>query len=157
MKRNIINFDGNLSDCYKSSADRIHNPTCISKSNRCCKKKLGADVVLSPDSMKLMNSGKEDKFTPLIEKLADKLAKSKYVKNYNYLLASGGTADGFQYIEPSGSAEDNPMSSMLQGNGNLSLQGVRESGLFESFKNGESKMVEGASNNEFRRKNIINR
>ncbi|OOG90357.1 hypothetical protein BTH41_03295 [Bacillus mycoides] len=123
------------------------------KATDAARKKLGADVELSPDFMGLMNSGKEDEFTPLTEKLA----KSKYVKNYNYLLASGGTADGFQYIEPSGSAEDNPMSSMLQGNGNLSLQGVRESGLFESFKNGKSKMVEGASNNEFRRKNIINR
>ncbi|OUC02607.1 permease [Bacillus thuringiensis serovar medellin] len=114
------------------------------KATDAARKELGADVELAPDFMNLINSGKDDKFTPLTEKLADKLAKSKYVKNYNYILSSGGDPDGFQYIESSKSAEDNPMSKMFgQGNGNLSLQGVRESNLFESFKNGKSKMVEG--------------
>ncbi len=50
--RNIINFDGSFSDCYKFGSFRFHNPKCI-KSSGCCKKKLGADVTLGLDFDKL--------------------------------------------------------------------------------------------------------
>ena len=81
--RNIINFDGGLSDCYKFSVGRICNPKCI-KSCGCSKKKLGADVTLGLDFDKLGQQARETGEMPKPPKLntkeADQLAKSKYVK-----------------------------------------------------------------------------
>ncbi|MGA4464894.1 ABC transporter permease [Bacillus bombysepticus] len=111
------------------------------------RKKLGAEVDLAPDIMKLIESGQEDKFTPLTDQLADKIAKSKYVKNYNYLFTSDGTPDGFKHIEPAKPKENNSSSTMIAGGGGdlptLSINGVREMSLLETFKSGESKMVDG--------------
>ncbi|MBE7105429.1 ABC transporter permease [Bacillus cereus] len=108
------------------------------------RKKLGAEVDLGPDTMKLIESGQEDKFTPLTDQLADQLAKSKYVKNYNYLYSSDGIPDGFKHIEPDKPRENNSM--MQIGGGEqpaLNINGVREMSLLETFKSGESKMVDG--------------
>ncbi|EOP79342.1 hypothetical protein IGM_06321 [Bacillus cereus HuB4-4] len=111
------------------------------------RKKLGAEVNLAPDIMKLIESGQEDKFTPLTDQLADKIAKSKYVKHYNYLYTSDGTPDGFKHIEPAKPKENNSSSNMIAGGGGdlptLSINGVREMSLLETFKSGESKMVDG--------------
>lgn len=110
------------------------------------RKKLGAEVNLAPDIMKLVESGQDDKFTPLTDQLADKIAKSKYVENYNYLFKSNGTPDGFKHIEPAKPKENNSSSTMIAGGGDLptlSINGVREMSLLETFKSGESKMVDG--------------
>ncbi|QWH75399.1 ABC transporter permease (plasmid) [Bacillus mycoides] len=110
------------------------------------RKKLGAEVDLSPDVIKLLDSGQEDKFTPLTDQLADQLAKSKYVKNYNYLFTSDGTPDGFKHVEPAKPKENNSSSAMPIGGGELptlTLNGIREINLLETFKSGESKMVDG--------------
>lgn len=107
---------------------------------------MGAEVDLSPDVIKLLDSGQEDKFTPLTDQLADQLAKSKYVKNYNYLFTSDGTPDGFKHIEPAKPKENNSSSAMPIGGGELptlTLNGIREMNLLETFKSGESKMVDG--------------
>ncbi|MGE6618470.1 FtsX-like permease family protein [Bacillus mycoides] len=110
------------------------------------RKKLGAEVNLAPDIMKLIEGGQEDKFTPLTDQLADQLAKSKYVKHYNYLFSSDGTPDGFKHIEPPKPKENNSSSTMIGGGGELptlALNGVREMSLLDTFKSGESKMVDG--------------
>ncbi|MCU5600861.1 MULTISPECIES: ABC transporter permease [Bacillus cereus group] len=110
------------------------------------RKKLGAEVDLGPDVMKLLDNGQEDKFTPLTDRLADKLAKSKYVKHYNYLFTSDGTPDGFKHIEPAKPKENRPSSTMIGGGGDLptlNINGVREMSLLDTFKSGESKMVDG--------------
>ncbi|UDW03618.1 ABC transporter permease (plasmid) [Bacillus cereus] len=109
------------------------------------RKKLGAEVDLAPDVMKLLESGQGDKFTPLTDQLAGKLAKSKYVKNYNYLFTSNGTPDGFKHIEPA-NKENNSSFTKMAGEGDiptLSIYGVREMSLLDTFKSGESKMVDG--------------
>ncbi|MCU5601400.1 ABC transporter permease [Bacillus wiedmannii] len=110
------------------------------------RKKLGAEVDLGPDTMKLLDNGQEDKFTPLTDQLADKIAKSKYVKHYNYLFTSDGTPDGFKHIEPAKPKENRPSSTMIGGGGDLptlNLNGVREMSLLDTFKSGESKMIDG--------------
>ncbi|HDR4897420.1 TPA: ABC transporter permease [Bacillus cereus] len=110
------------------------------------RKKLGAEVDLGPDVTKLLDNGQEDKFTPLTEQLADKIAKSKYVKHYNYLFTSDGTPDGFKHIEPAKPKENKSSSTMIGGGGDLptlNLNGVREMSLLDTFKSGESKMVDG--------------
>ncbi|OUB79409.1 ABC transporter permease [Bacillus wiedmannii] len=110
------------------------------------RKKLGAEVNLGPDIMKLMENGQEDKFTPLTDQLADKVATSKYVKNYNYFFTSDGTPDGFKHIEPAKPKENNSSSAMQMGMGEiptLTINGVRETSLLDTFKSGESKIVDG--------------
>ncbi|OUC02616.1 permease [Bacillus thuringiensis serovar medellin] len=121
----------------------VQNATQTAADN--ARKKLGAEVELAPDVMKLLDSGNEDKWIPLSDQLADKIAKSKYVKHYNYLFTIGGTPDGFKHIEPPKPKEDRPSATMI-GEGKvetLTLNGVREINLLETFKSGESKMVDG--------------
>ena len=50
--RNIINFDGSFSDCYKFGSFRFYNPKCVKK-QRMLREKLGADVTLGLDFDKL--------------------------------------------------------------------------------------------------------
>ncbi|EOP91892.1 hypothetical protein IGM_01952 [Bacillus cereus HuB4-4] len=110
------------------------------------RKRLGAEVELSLDTMKLIQGGQEEKFTPLTDKLANKLATSKYVKHFNYLYSSDGNPDGFKHIEPPKPKENTSSSAVSIGGGEapkLTLNGVREMNLLDTFKSGESKMVDG--------------
>lgn len=120
------------------------------KASDLAREKLGADVTLKPDFEKIMKQAREKggggeiKAPSLDEKTVETLAKSQYVKNYNFTNGDIGTADGFTPIEDENS-EDNKSVEMIDSgvSGDLSIEGVRESNLAASFKDGRSKVVDG--------------
>ena len=73
-----------------------------SKSSGCCEKKLGADVTLGLDFDKLGQKAKETGEMPsppqLDTKETEQLAKSKYVKDYNYIANTFGISDGLKLV-----------------------------------------------------------
>ncbi|MGE6541260.1 ABC transporter permease [Bacillus luti] len=121
------------------------------------RKKLGADVTLGLDFDKLGQQARETGEMPKPPKLntkeADKLAKSKHVKDYNYITNNFGIADGFKLVGASeGEGKGKGNVAMVGGSGSgseidmnssLMIEGVRKTLLQESFKNGKSKIVDG--------------
>ncbi|EOO20990.1 MULTISPECIES: ABC transporter permease [Bacillus cereus group] len=121
------------------------------------RKKLGADVTLALDFDKLGKQARETGEAPnppqLKTKETDQLAKSKYVKDYNYLTNNFGIADGFKLVGASeGEGKGKGSVAMVGGSGSgteidmnssLMIEGVRKTLLQESFKNGKSKIIDG--------------
>ncbi|PFH73771.1 ABC transporter permease [Bacillus nitratireducens] len=123
------------------------------------RKKLGADVTLGLDFDKLGKQARETGEMPnppqLNTKETDQLAKSKHVKDYNYITSNFGIADGFKLVgasEGEGEGKGNARMATVGGSGSgsdidmnssLMIEGVRKSLLQESFKNGKSKIVDG--------------
>ncbi|RBP28776.1 MULTISPECIES: ABC transporter permease [Bacillus] len=121
------------------------------------RKKLGADVTLGLDFDKLGKQARETGEAPnpphLNTKETDQLAKSKHVKDYNYITHNFGIADGFKLVGVSeGEGKGKGSVAMVGGSGSgteidmnssLMIEGVRKSLLQESFKNGKNKIVDG--------------
>ncbi|PGO20384.1 permease, partial [Bacillus cereus] len=125
------------------------------------RKKLGADVTLGLDFDKLVKQARETGEAPnppqLNTKETDQLAKSKYVKDYNYMTNNFGIADGFKLVGASegegkgkgsvamvaGSGSSSGSAPEIDMNSSLMIEGVRKSLLQESFKNGKSKIIDG--------------
>ncbi|MFD6509897.1 ABC transporter permease [Bacillus sp. NPDC060175] len=121
------------------------------------RKKLGADVTLGLDFDKLGKQARETGEAPnppqLNTKETDQLAKSKYVKDYNYITHNFGIADGFKLVgvsEGEGKGKGKGSVAMVGGSGSeidmnssLMIEGVRKTLLQESFKNGKSKIIDG--------------
>ncbi|MEC2376816.1 ABC transporter permease, partial [Bacillus thuringiensis] len=122
------------------------------------RKKLGADVTLGLDFDKLGQKAKETGEMPnppqLDAKETDQLAKSKYVKDYNYIANTFGISDGLKLVGASegegkgkvGMAAARGGSSSgteIDMNSSLIIEGVRKTVLQESFKNGKSKIIDG--------------
>ncbi|MGG0154734.1 ABC transporter permease [Bacillus mycoides] len=124
------------------------------------RKKLGADVTLSLDFDKLGQQARETGEMPNPPKLntkeADQLAKSKYVKDYNYITNTLGISDGLKLVGASEGEEEGKgkagMAAVRGGSGSgteidmnssFMIEGVRKTALQESFKNGKSKIIDG--------------
>ncbi|EOO75256.1 hypothetical protein IC7_05333 [Bacillus cereus BAG1O-1] len=121
------------------------------------RKKLGADVTLSLDFDKLGKQARETGEAPnppqLNTKESDQLAKSKHVKDYNYITHNFGIADGFKLVGVSeGEGKGKGSVAMVGGSGSgteidmnssLMIEGVRKTLLQENFKNGKNKIVDG--------------
>ncbi|MCU5463254.1 ABC transporter permease [Bacillus cereus] len=126
------------------------------------RKKLGADVTLGLDFDKLGQQARETGEMPnppqLDTKETDQLAKSKYVKDYNYIGNTFGISDGLKLVGASeGEGEEEGkgkvgMAAVRGGsssgteidmNASFMIEGVRKTALQESFKNGKSKIIDG--------------
>ncbi|WP_242250620.1 ABC transporter permease [Bacillus cereus group sp. BfR-BA-01379] len=124
------------------------------------RKKLGADVTLSLDFDKLgqkaQETGEMPKPPQLDTKETDQLAKSKYVKDYNYIANTFGISDGLKLVGASEGEEEGKgkvgMAAVRGGsssgteidmNASFMIEGVRKTALQESFKNGKSKIIDG--------------
>ena len=124
------------------------------------RKKLGADVTLGLDFDKLSQQARETGEMPKPPKLntkeADQLAKSKYVKDYNYITNTFGISDGFKLVGASegedegkgrvgmvAAAGGSGSGSEIDMNSSLLIEGVRKTVLQETFKNGKSKIIDG--------------
>ncbi|MGG1148266.1 ABC transporter permease [Bacillus wiedmannii] len=124
------------------------------------RKKLGADVTLSLDFDKLGQQARETGEMPnpseLNTKETDQLAKSKYVKDYNYIANTFGISDGLKLVGASEGEEEGKgkagMAAVRGGsssgteidmNDSFMIEGVRKTVLQESFKNGKSKIIDG--------------
>ncbi|PEK14391.1 permease [Bacillus toyonensis] len=124
------------------------------------RKKLGADVTLSLDFDKLGQQAQKTGEMPNPPKLntkeADQLAKSKYVKAYNYISNTFGISDGLKLVGASEGEEEGKgkagMAAVRGGsssgteidmNASFMIEGVRKTALQESFKNGKSKIIDG--------------
>lgn len=124
------------------------------------RKKLGADVTLSLDFDKLGQQARETGEMPNPSKLntkeTDQLAKSKYVKDYNYIANTFGISDGLKLVGASEGEEEGKgkagMAAVRGGsssgteidmNASFMIEGVRKTALQESFKNGKSKIIDG--------------
>ncbi|MGX5567546.1 ABC transporter permease [Bacillus toyonensis] len=124
------------------------------------RKKLGADVTLSLDFDKLGQQAQETGEMPNPPKLntkeADQLAKSKYVKDYNYISNTFGISDGLKLVGASEGEEEGKgkagMAAVRGGsssgteidmNASFMIEGVRKTALQERFKNGKSKIIDG--------------
>ncbi|PGL34056.1 permease [Bacillus cereus] len=130
------------------------------KSADAARKKLGADVTLSLDFDKLGQQARETGEMPNPPKLntkeAEQLAKSKYVKDYNYITNTFGISDGLKLVGASEGEEEGKgkagMAAVRGGsrsgteidmNSSFMIEGVRKTALQESFKNGKSKIIDG--------------
>lgn len=127
------------------------------KATESARKKLGADVTLGLDFDKLGKQARESGEMPnpphLNTKEADQLAKSKYVKDYNYITHTFGIPDGFKLVGSSeevgegksgvGMAVRGGSGSEIDPNSSFMIEGVRKTLLQESFKNGKSKIIDG--------------
>ncbi|MED1411162.1 MULTISPECIES: ABC transporter permease [Bacillus] len=124
------------------------------------RKKLGADVTLGLDFDKLGQQARETGEMPNPPKLntkeADQLAKSKYVKDYNYITNTFGISDGLKLVgaleeEGKGKAGmagvrgGSSSGTEIDMNASFMIEGVRKTALQESFKNGKSKIIDGKS------------
>ncbi|NYS75900.1 MULTISPECIES: ABC transporter permease [Bacillus] len=124
------------------------------------RKKLGADVTLGLDFDKLGQQARETGEMPKPPKLntkeADQLAKSKFVKDYNYITNTFGISDGFKLVGASegedegkgrvgmvAAAGGSGSGSEIDMNSSLLIEGVRKTVLQETFKNGKSKIIDG--------------
>ncbi|HDR7367246.1 ABC transporter permease [Bacillus toyonensis] len=116
------------------------------KASDLAREKLGADVTLQPDIEKIMKKEGENvgmiKIPSLDEKTVEELAKFPYVKDYNVTIPSMGTANGFTPIKNKDS-EDNKFQGIPGITGDLAIEGIRNSNLTASFKDGRSKIVDG--------------
>ncbi|QDQ06238.1 ABC transporter permease [Bacillus sp. BD59S] len=123
------------------------------------RKKLGADVTLSLDFEKLGQKARETGEMPkppqLNIKETDQLAKSKYVKDYNYITNTFGISDELKLVGASDEEEGKGKVGMaavrggsssgteIDMNASFTIEGVRKTALQESFKNGKSKIIDG--------------
>ncbi|PGS43776.1 permease [Bacillus cereus] len=123
------------------------------------RKKLGADVTLGLDFDKLgqkaQETGEMPKPPQLDTKETDQLAKSKYVKDYNYKANTFGISDGLKLLGASDEEEGKGKVGMaavrggsssgteIDMNASFMIEGVRKTALQESFKNGKSKIIDG--------------
>ncbi|NWK69701.1 ABC transporter permease [Bacillus paramycoides] len=123
------------------------------------RKKLGADVTLDLDFDKLGQQARETGEMPNPPKLntneADQLAKSRYVKDYNYITNTFGISDGLKLVGASEGEEGKGKAGMaavrggsssgteIDMNASFMIEGVRKTALQESFKNGKSKIIDG--------------
>ncbi|MDW3036606.1 MULTISPECIES: ABC transporter permease [Bacillus cereus group] len=123
------------------------------------RKKLGADVTLGLDFDKLGQKARETGEMPkppqLNIKETDQLAKSKYVKDYNYITNTFGISDGLKLVGASDEEEGKGKVGMaavrggsssgteIDMNASFTIEGVRKTALQESFKNGKSKIIDG--------------
>ncbi|EOQ30764.1 TPA: ABC transporter permease [Bacillus cereus] len=124
------------------------------------RKKLGVDVTLGLDFDKLGQQARETGEMPNPPKLntkeADQLAKSKYVKDYNYIGNTFGISDGLKLVGASEGEDEGKgkvgMAAVRGGSGSgteidmnasFMIEGVRKTALQESFKNGKSKIIDG--------------
>ncbi|MED0876016.1 ABC transporter permease [Bacillus mobilis] len=123
------------------------------------RKKLGADVTLGLDFDKLGQKARETGEMPkppqLNIKETDQLAKSKYVKDYNYITNTFGNSDGLKLVGASDEKEGKGKVGMaavrggsssgteIDMNASFTIEGVRKTALQESFKSGKSKIIEG--------------
>ncbi|MFJ6207929.1 ABC transporter permease [Lysinibacillus sp. NPDC092081] len=127
------------------------------------RKKLGADVTLGLDFDKLGKQARETGEMPIVPDLnikeAEQLAKSQYVKDYNYLTGTMGTSEGLKLVGAPEEGEDDAgagkagMAGVAGGsagsaieidmNSSFLIEGVRKTLLQESFKNGKSKIIDG--------------
>ena len=115
------------------------------------RKKLGADVTLGLDFDKLGQQARETGEMPNPPKLntkeADQLAKSKYVKDYNYIGNTFGISDGLKLVGASEREDEGKgkvgMAAVRGGsssgteidmNASFTIEGVRKTALQESFK-----------------------
>ncbi|MGG4266948.1 ABC transporter permease, partial [Peribacillus simplex] len=120
------------------------------------RKKLGVDVTLGLDSQKFQKliekQMEEDpneriKVPEISTEEADKLAKSPFVKNFNYVKETYGLADGFTPIEVDESAI---AGSAVMGGGqddrempDISLVGARTTDLLPGFTEGTEEIIKG--------------
>lgn len=129
------------------------------------RKKLGADVTLDLDfeklSQKATETGKMPNPPQLDTKETEQLAKSKYVKDYNYIANTFGISDGLKLVgategkkeEGKEEGKDKMGIAAVQSgsssvteidmNASFMIEGVRKTALQESFKNGKSKIIDG--------------
>ncbi|PFR41561.1 ABC transporter permease [Bacillus cereus] len=124
------------------------------------RKKLGADVTLGLDFDKIGQKAKETGEMPnppqLDAKETDQLAKSKYVKDYNYIANTFGISDGLKLVGASEGEEEgkgkvgmtaarggSSSGTEIDMNASFMIEGVRKTALQESFKNGKSKIIDG--------------
>ncbi|WP_263704926.1 ABC transporter permease [Bacillus thuringiensis] len=123
------------------------------------RKKLGADVTLGLDFDKLGQKARETGEMPkppqLNIKETDQLAKSKYVKDYNYITNTFGISDGLKLVGASDEGEEKGKVGMaavrggsssgteIDMNASFTIEGVRKTALQESFKSGKSKIIDG--------------
>ncbi|MED3802140.1 FtsX-like permease family protein [Lysinibacillus xylanilyticus] len=124
------------------------------------RKKLGADVTLGLDFDKLGKQARETGKMPIVPDLnikeAEKLAKSQYVKDYNYITGTLGISDGLKLVGASegegagagraamaGVAGGSGSAIEIDMNSSFNIEGVRKTLLQESFKNGKSKIIDG--------------
>ncbi|MFE0505079.1 ABC transporter permease [Peribacillus butanolivorans] len=120
------------------------------------RKKLGVDVTLGLDPEKFQkkmekqmeeNPNERIKMPEISTEEADKLAKSPYVKNFNYLKEAYGLAEGFTPIELEES-ENAGSFAMVGGQGdkempNISLVGARTTDLLQGFTEGTEEIIKG--------------
>ncbi|MCD2333949.1 ABC transporter permease [Bacillus cereus] len=124
------------------------------------RKKLGADVTLGLDFDKIGQKAKETGEMPNPPqpdaKETDQLAKSKYVKDYNYIASTFGISDGLKLVGASEGEEEgkgkvgmtaarggSSSGTEIDMNASFMIEGVRKTALQESFKNGKSKIIDG--------------
>ncbi|MFJ6209485.1 ABC transporter permease [Lysinibacillus sp. NPDC092081] len=126
------------------------------------RKKLGADVTLGLDFDKLGKQARETGEMPIVPDLnikeAEQLAKSQYVKDYNYITGTLGISEGLKLVGAPEEGEDDEgagraaMAGVAGGSGSaieidmnsfFNIEGVRKTSLQESFKNGKSKIIDG--------------
>ncbi|AOH54595.1 permease [Peribacillus muralis] len=120
------------------------------------RKKLGVDVTLGLDSEKFQkqaekqleeNPNERIKIPEISTEAADKLAKSTYVKNFNYVKSAFGLAEGFTPIE----VDENAGSVAMAGGQdqddrempNISLVGARTTDLLQGFTEGTEEIIKG--------------
>ncbi|MDM5155302.1 ABC transporter permease [Bacillus sp. DX1.1] len=122
--------------------------------NDLARKKLGVDVTLGLDGDKFQQYAlkqREERPNERIQRPeisteeADKLAKSSYVKDFNYIKNDMGLADGYTPIN--NDKEGNAMIGSVDGSQrkmpNTSIEGVRTSDLLKEFKEGTYKVSKG--------------
>ncbi|MFJ7887884.1 ABC transporter permease [Lysinibacillus xylanilyticus] len=122
------------------------------------RKKLGADVTLGLDFDKLGKQARETGEMPIVPDLnikeAEQLAKSQYVKDYNYITGTFGISDGLKLVGASegegagrvgmaGVRGGSGSATEIDMNSSFMIEGVRKTLLQESFKNGKSKIIDG--------------
>ncbi|MGE7838439.1 ABC transporter permease [Viridibacillus arvi] len=121
------------------------------------RKKLGVDVTLGLDQEKVQkhiekqyeeNPNEKINLPEISTEEADKLAKSPYVKNFNYIKEAYGLADGFTPIEVDENENEGSVGFVGGGQNdrempNISLVGVRSSDLLKGFTEGTEKIIEG--------------
>lgn len=99
------------------------------------------------------NKQKTLSFSSVSLKTVRKIAKSKYVKNYNVLNSTTGTAKSFKAIKTSSSASTNQLNGPMGKNSkntsnknstsSLSLSGVTSTSLTSAFSEGTDKIISG--------------
>ncbi|MGE7625146.1 ABC transporter permease [Viridibacillus sp. NPDC096237] len=122
------------------------------------RKKLGVEVTLGLDHEKLQkhiekqveeNPNERINIPEISTDEADKLAKSSYVKKFNYLKEAYGLTDGFKPIEVDEKESEGAVAFAGGGQNddrempNIAITGVRSSDLLKGFTEGTEKIIKG--------------